>query len=189
MFSGLRRGELFRLKREHLDFHHGLITIAGPKGGKDATVPMNPPVRAIFEQQLSFLETEEQRRARRYRNTTRQAPEWEEQGFIFPGRGGAQRVECGAVDRIKKAADLPKHFRPFHGLRHHYAVLLASSGEFNLDQIGQLLTHKSSDITRRYAHYLPESQQRAADRAAAIITAHTEAPTREEQKIVNLPKR
>jgi integrase len=150
---------------------------------------MNPPVRAILEQQLSFLETEEQRRARRYRNTTRQAPEWEEQGFIFPGRGGAQRVECGAVDRIKKAADLPKHFRPFHGLRHHYAVLLASSGEFNLDQIGQLLTHKSSDITRRYAHYLPESQQRAADRAAAIITAHTEAPTREEQKIVNLPKR
>jgi integrase len=189
MFSGLRRGELFRLKREHLDFHHGLITIAGPKGGKDATVPMNPPVRAILEQQLAFLEAEEQRRERRYRNTARQAPEWQEQGFVFPGRGGAQRVECGAVDRIKKAAELPKHFRPFHGLRHHYAVLLASSGEFNLDQIGQLLTHKSSDITRRYAHYLPESQQRAADRAAAIITAHTEAPTREEQKIVNLPKR
>ena len=189
MFSGLRRGELFRLEREHLDFHHGLITIAGPKGGKDATVPMNPPVRAILEQQLVFLEEEEQRRARRYRNTTRQAPEWEEQGFVFPGRGGAQRVECGAVDRIKKAADLPKHFRPFHGLRHHYAVLLASSGEFNLDQIGQLLTHKSSDITRRYAHYLPESQQRAADRAAAIITAHTEAADKEEKKVVHLPKR
>lgn len=189
MFSGLRRGELFRLEREHLDFHHGLITIAGPKGGKDATVPMNPPVRAILEQQLVFLEEEEQRRARRYRNTTRQAPEWEEQGFVFPGRGGAQRVECGAIDRIKKAAELPKHFRPFHGLRHHYAVLLASSGEFNLDQIGQLLTHKSSDITRRYAHYLPESQQRAADRAAAIITAHTEAADKEEKKVVHLPKR
>ena len=189
MFSGLRRGELFRLKREHLDFHHGLITIAGPKGGQDATVPMNPPVRAILEQQLSFLKEEEQRRARRYQNTTRPAPAWEEQGFVFPGRGGAQRVECGAIDRIKKAADLPKHFRPFHGLRHHYAVLLASSGEFNLDQIGQLLTHKSSDITRRYAHYLPESQQRAADRAAAIITAHTEAAGTEEKKAVSSRKR
>jgi len=66
---------------------------------------------------------------------------------------------------------LPKRFRPFHGLRHHYAVLLASSGEFNLDQIGQLLTHKSSDITRRYAHFLPEAQQRSADRAAEIIAA------------------
>ncbi len=189
MFSGMRRGELFRLNREHLDFAHGLITLAGPKGGKDATIPMNPPVRAILEQQLAFLEAEEQRRAKRYRNTTRQAPAWEEQGFVFPGRGGAQRAECGAIDRIKKAADLPKHFRPLHGLRHHFAVLLASSGEFNLDQIGHLLTHKSSDITRRYAHFLPEAQQRAADRAAAIITAHTEAPAKEEQKIVNLPKR
>lgn len=40
-----------------------------------------------------------------------------------------------------------------------------------LDQIGQLLTHKSSDVTRRYAHFLPEAQQKAASRAAEIITA------------------
>ena len=189
MFSGMRRGELFKLKREHLDFAHGLITIAGPKGGKDANIPISPPVRAILEQQLAFLEAEEQRREQRYRNTTRRAPEWQEQGYVFPGRGGAQRAECTAIDKIKKAADLPKHFRPFHGLRHHYAVLLASSGEFNLDQIGQLLTHRSSDITRRYAHYLPESQQRAADRAAAIITAHTETADKEEKKLIHLPKR
>ena len=98
-------------------------------------------------------------------------------------------MECTAIDRIKKEAALPRHFRPFHGLRHHYAVLLASSGEFNLDQIGQLLTHKSSDITRRYAHYLPESQRRAADRAAAIISAHTEAAGTEEKKAVSSRKR
>ncbi len=187
MFSGLRRGELFRLKREHLDFHHGLITIAGPKGGKDVTVPMSPPVRELLEQQLTFLEDEQVRREKRYRNTTRPAPAWEDHGYVFPGVLGKQRVECGAIDRIKKAADLPQHFRPFHGLRHHYAVLLASSGEFNLDQIGQLLTHKSSDITRRYAHFLPEAQQRAADRAAEIISAHTAtAEKKEEKKVVNL---
>ncbi len=187
MFSGLRRGELFKLKKEHLDFLHGLITIAGPKGGQDATVPMSPPVRELLEQQLTFLEDEQDRRVKRYRNTTRPAPAWEDHGYLFPGVLGKQRVECAAIDRIKKAADLPKHFRPFHGLRHHYAVLLASSGEFNLDQIGQLLTHKSSDITRRYAHFLPEAQQRAADRAAEIITAHTAAAGEEaEKKVVNL---
>jgi integrase len=187
MFSGLRRGELFRIKREHLDFQHGLITIAGPKGGKDVTVPMSPMVRELLEQQLSFLEDEEDRRAKRYRNTARQAPPWEDQGYLFPGVHGGQRVECGVIDRIKKAADLPKQFRPFHGLRHHYAVLLASSGEFNLDQIGQLLTHKSSDVTRRYAHFLPEAQQRAADRAEEIITAHTAtAGSKEEKKVVNM---
>lgn len=190
MFSGLRRGELFKLKKEHLDFHHGLITIAGPKGGQDATVPMSPPVRELLEQQLTFLEDEQDRRVKRYRNTTRPAPAWEDHGYLFPGVLGKQRVECGAIDRIKKAADLPKHFRPFHGLRHHYAVLLASSGEFNLDQIGQLLTHKSSDITRRYAHFLPEAQQRAADRAAEIITAHTaNGTTSDEKKVVNLGRK
>lgn len=190
IFSGLRRGELFRLKREHLDFQHGLITIAGPKGGKDATVPISPPVRELLEQQLTFLEDEQDRRAKRYRNTTRSAPEWEDHGYLFPGVLGNQRVECGAIDRIKVTAGLPKHFRPFHGLRHHYAVLLASSGEFNLDQIGQLLTHKSSDITRRYAHFLPEAQQRAADRAAEIIAAHTEAAsTKQEKKVVSLGKK
>lgn len=190
MFSGLRRGELFKLKREHLDFHHNLITIAGPKGGQDAAVPMSPPVRELLEQQLTFLEDEQDRREKRYRNTARQAPAWEDHGYVFPGVLGGQRVECGAIDRIKKEAGLPKRFRPFHGLRHHYAVLLASSGEFNLDQIGQLLTHKSSDITRRYAHFLPEAQQRAADRAAELVAAHTTpAPKKEEKKVVNLNSR
>lgn len=188
-FTGLRRGELFKIKQEHLDFQHGLITVADPKGGKNVTVPISPPVRELLQQQLDFLEGEQERRARRYRNTTRQAPPWEDHGFVFPGIHGEQRHDCGAIDRIKKAADLPKHFRPFHGLRHHYAVLLASSGEFNLDQIGQLLTHKSSDVTRRYAHFLPEAQQRAADRAAEIITAQATAGGKEEKKVVNLRKR
>lgn len=184
MFSGLRRGELFKLKREHVDFDHNLLTIAGPKGGKDAVIPMAPLVRQLIEQQLAYLADEQNRREKRYRNTTRPAPPWEDHGYIFPGVLGEQRVECGAIDRIKKAADLPKHFRPFHGLRHHYAVLLASSGEFNLDQIGQLLTHKSSDITRRYAHFLPEAQQRAANRAEQIISAHTNG-TEQEREVVN----
>lgn len=171
MFSGMRRGELFKLKKEHLDFQHGLITIANPKGGKDASIPMSTPVRELLEQQLTFLAKETKRRERRYNNTVKPAPAWMDYGFVFPGLHGDQRQECGAIDRIKAAANLPKRFRPFHGLRHHYAVLLASSGEFNLDQIGQLLTHKSSDVTRRYAHFLPEAQQRAASRAAEIITA------------------
>jgi integrase len=181
---------LFRLMLKHLDFQHGLITIAGPKGGKDVTVPMSPPVRELLEQQLVFLDKEQERRARRYNNSTRQAPLWEDHGYLFPGIHGDQRRECGAIDRIKKAAGLPKQFRPFHGLRHHYAVLLASSGEFNLDQIGQLLTHKSSEVTRRYAHFLPEAQQRAADRAAEIITAHTAtAGDKEEKKVANIQPR
>lgn len=186
MFTGLRRGELFRLKREHLDFHHDLITIADPKGGKDATIPISSPVRELLEQQLDFLDKEKERRAKRYRNTTMPAPPWNDNGYVFPGTHGEQRIECTAIDRIKAEAGLPKNFRPFHGLRHHYAVLLASSGEFNLDQIGQLLTHKSSDITRRYAHFLPEAQQRAASRAAEIIAGQAIPDSTPKKKVVNI---
>lgn len=185
MFSGLRRGELFQLKKEHLDFQHGLMIIVNPKGGKNVTVPMSPPVREILKQQLAFLAAELDRRSKRYRNTARSAPLWTDHGFVFPGVGGEQRRECTAIDRIKKKAALPKNFRPFHGLRHHFAVLLASSGEFNLDQIGQLLTHKSSDVTRRYAHYLPESQQKAASRAAEIIADQATPATDRGKKITN----
>jgi integrase len=186
MFTGMRRGELFRLKREHIDFHHDLITIADPKGGKDATIPISPPVRELLEQQLAFLQEENERRARRYRNTAKPAPPWEDNGYVFPGTHGEQRTECSAIDRIKVKAGLPKGFRPFHGLRHHYAVLLASSGEFNLDQIGQLLTHKSSDVTRRYAHFLPEAQQRAANRAAEIIANQAAPACEPKKKVVNI---
>jgi len=93
--------------------------------------------------------------------------------FLFPGRGGQQRVDCSSVERIKKAAGLPKSFRPFHGLRHHMAVMLASSGEYTLDMICELLTHKSSAITRRYAKFLPDAKKKAADRAAELLTRQT----------------
>ena len=55
------------------------------------------------------------------------------------------------------------------GLRHHYAVMLANSGEFTLDVIGELLTHKSNDMTRRYAKFLPSSIKKAGDPAAELI--------------------
>ncbi len=84
--------------------------------------------------------------------------------------------------RIKKAANLPEHFRPFHGLRHHFAVTLASSGEYTLDMIGELLTHKDTNITRRYAKFLPEAKQKAADRAAELLI------TRNVDKVTNKPK-
>ena len=94
--------------------------------------------------------------------------------YLFPGRAGKQRVDCSSVERIKKAAGLPKSFRPFHGLRHHMAVMLASSGEYTLDMIGALLTHKSTAITRRYAKYLPDAKKKAAARAAELLTGQIE---------------
>ena len=44
-FTGLRRGELFGLKREHLDFHMGLLPLPGRKVAKKLPFPCH---RAVF---------------------------------------------------------------------------------------------------------------------------------------------
>lgn len=153
LYTGMRRGEIFKLEARDLDFRQGLITLRAPKGGKTMVIPMNPAARAILEDQLEWAK-------RVHPNSS----------FVFPGRAGGQRVESTAVDRIKLAAKLPKGFRIFHGLRHHFAVTLASSGEFNLDMIAELLTHKSTGMTRRYAAFLPDAMKKAGERAAELLT-------------------
>jgi hypothetical protein len=50
LFTGMRRGELFKLKWGDVDFDRGFITIRDPKGVKDQMIPLNEgsPVVAGF---------------------------------------------------------------------------------------------------------------------------------------------
>ena len=73
------------------------------------------------------------------------------------------------VNRIKKAAGLPDDFRPLHGLRHVYASMLASSGKVDMYTLQKLLTHKSPQMTQRYAHLRDEALKSASDLAGKLI--------------------
>lgn len=152
MFTGMRRGEIFKLKDSDIDFRHRLIRIRGPKGGKSAQIPLSDAVKTIFRDQIKW-------RDRVY----------PESSYIFPGTKGTQRVDCSAAKRIKAKAGLPKEFRIFHGMRHHFAVTLANSGQVDLSMIGELLTHKSMAMTKRYAAYLPETTRSASNLASKLI--------------------
>jgi integrase len=130
LFTGMRRGELFKLQYDDVDFQRGFIRIRDPKGGEDQKIPLNDAVREILEK----------------------LPRGDS-SYVFPGRGGNQRTDIKkAVNEIKKRAGLPKDFRPLHGVRHVFASMLASSGKVDLYQIQKLLTHKSPVMTQRYAH-------------------------------------
>jgi integrase len=147
LFTGMRRGELFRLKWEDLDFDRGFIHIRGPKGGQDQKIPLNQAARGLLE-----------------------AHPRGESLYIFPGRGGRQRTDINKqVNRIKEAAGLPKDFRALHGLRHVYASMLASSGQVDLYTLQKLLTHKSAAMTQRYAHLRDEALRRASDLAGDLL--------------------
>jgi integrase len=147
LLTGMRRGELFKLQWQDVDFDRGFIHIRTPKGGKDQTIPLNQAAREVLEHHPKS-----------------------DSPFVFPGRGGKQRTEIRRpIDRIRKAAGLPKDFRPLHGLRHTYASMLASSGQVDLYTLQKLLTHKTGAMTQRYAHLRDDTLRRASDLAGDLV--------------------
>lgn len=153
---------MFKLKWEDIKIEQGFIHIRDPKGGPDERVPLNDAARGLIN-----------------------AHPKTESPYVFPGRGGKQRVSAQAgVNRIKKRAGLPIDFRPLHGLRHVYASMLASSGEVDLYTLQKLLTHKDPRMTQRYAHLRDETLKRASEVAGNIIQRASKR--NDHQKVLNL---
>lgn len=147
LFTGMRRGELFRLKWDDINFDRGFVRIRDPKGKEDQDIPLNGEALAVLE------------------NHPRS-----DSPYVFPGKDGKQRTTIKRlVNKIKKDAGLPGDFRPLHGLRHVYASTLASSGQVDLYTLQRLLTHKTPNMTQRYAHLRDEALRRASDLAGSLI--------------------
>jgi integrase len=147
LFTGMRRGELFKLKWSDIDLERNFIHIRDPKGGKSEKIPLNESARELL---IAHVKTGSE--------------------YVFPGRGGKQRVDIKKpVNRIKNRAGLPKSFRALHGLRHVYASMLASSGQVDMYTLQKLLTHKSPTMTQRYAHLRDDSMRKASNLAGDII--------------------
>ena len=162
LYSGMRRGEIFNLKWDDVNFETSFIWIRDPKGGKDQKIPMNDMARGILK---SIVQT--------------RSP------YVFPGQGGGKRVTLGrAGTRIREAAGLPKDFRPMHGLRHAYASMLASSGKVDMYVLQKLMTHKSPQMTQRYAHLRDEALKNGAGQIDDIFK--TQAEGSQKKKVVNI---
>ncbi|MFH1597249.1 MAG: site-specific integrase [Pseudomonadota bacterium] len=147
MITGMRRSEIFRLQWGDLDWERNFIHLRNAKSGQDEKIPLNQAARELL---ASHPRTG--------------SP------FVFPGRGGGQRVDINKqVNRIKKAAGLPKDFRALHGLRHFFASTLASSG-VDLHVLMKLLTHRSAAMVLRYAHLRDEALRRASELAGDLIS-------------------
>ncbi|WP_319524669.1 site-specific integrase [uncultured Desulfosarcina sp.] len=148
LYSGMRRGEMFRLEWRDIDYRRGFITLRDPKGLFDQTIPLNKAARAILKKH----------------------PKRKGSPFVFPGRSGKMRTDINkAVGKIKKDAGLPAGFRALHGLRHVYASMLASSGQVDLYTLQKLLTHKSPLMTQRYAHLRDDALKQASNLAGDIV--------------------
>lgn len=49
LFTGMRRGEMFKLKWNDIDFQRGFISIRNPKGGVSQKIPLNEQARQILK--------------------------------------------------------------------------------------------------------------------------------------------
>jgi len=135
--TGIRRGELVRLRIEDIDSQRMIVHIRKGKGGKDRDVPLCP----------KLLET------------LREYWRWKKpKTWLFP-RGIGRRGECEhitsktvwyACSEAARYADLHKKVSP-HMLRHSFATHLLESGT-DLPTIQVLLGHQDLDSTSIYLH-------------------------------------
>ena len=152
LFTGMRRGELFSLKWDDINFYRKTITIKDPKGGVDQIIPLNEIAEKILKNQLKTGSE-----------------------FVFPAQnGGRLKKSPLSLNRIKAKAQLPEDFRILHGLRHVYASTLASSGKVDLYTLQKLLTHKTPSMTQRYAHLRNEALMDASNVISEITKSETE---------------
>ena len=170
LFTGMRRGEMFKLKWNDIDFQRGFISIRNPKGGVSQKIPLNEQARAVLEHH-----------PKRQKNKDKDNPEYYDHVFLRPDNEPFTDIRR-RINPIKEAAELPADFRPLHGLRHTYASMLASSGKVDLYTLQKLLTHKSPVMTQRYAHLRDEALRNASTLAGQIIDAAMQT------NVVELPK-
>jgi len=165
LFTGMRRGELMKLKWADIDFDRNFIFIRSPKGGKSQSIPLNDQARVILEKH----------------------PRNKDYVFIRENGEPFTNVINKRVRAIRTAAGLPLNFRPLHGLRHAYASMLASSGQVDMYTLQKLLTHKSPTMTQRYAHLRDEVLKKASTLAGNLIieqTAKTKKETDKDKEVV-----
>ena len=145
LHTGMRAGEVFTLKREHLDFDNNLIHVANPKGVEARKVFMTETVKTMLQEKSSLKPGELVFKSRKWEKI-------KEVSRAFSRLIKTLKYNDGITD--------PRQRVYFHTLRHTFASWLAIKGKPILT-IKELLGHKSLAMTERYAHLIPDTKRDA----------------------------
>ena len=167
-YGGLRRGELFGLRRRHVDLTRGLVTveaqrqqlahgelIVGPPKSDAGRRTVALPPQAIVAVQSHLDQW-----------TGPAVDDW-----VFTGaKGGPLRdaVWQHQWDIARRSVGLPDLH--FHDLRHVSATLTAATGA-GVKEIMHRLGHSSAQAALRYQHATPERDRSIADAISRLIEA------------------
>lgn len=162
--TGLRKTELLTLKRTQTDFTLGITTLTDTKNGEIRHVPMNETVRNV----LKSIEGDS---------------EYYFESMIKRGE---------PLSRIDKAFGYALERSniedfTFHDLRHTFASNLVMNGT-ELNDVRELLGHKTMEMTLRYAHLSPKHRGKVVNILDRVFDRSQNPPQgkSEEPKVVNL---
>jgi integrase len=143
LHTGLRRGEMFALTWQDVDFTLGVIRVLHTKNGERREIPMSHTLR----------------------DTLQQIPDGLAQTACsqdVPGRTGRGMSNIrGRFHRALREAGI--HGFRWHDLRHSFASHLIMAGA-NITSVKELMGHKTLAVTLRYAHLAPDFQRDAINR-------------------------
>ncbi|MHB1695279.1 MAG: tyrosine-type recombinase/integrase [bacterium] len=138
IYTGCRKGEALNLKWDDVDLQNGIIAIKGTKTKYDRHIPISDALRSI----LGGIE--------RNQNSL----------YVF-NRNGAKLTDFKrSFHTACKNAGL-KDLR-IHDLRHVFASKMVMNGT-SLFITGELLGHRTTQMTKRYSHLVPETLKKAVN--------------------------
>ncbi|HEY1647066.1 MAG TPA: site-specific integrase [Terracidiphilus sp.] len=139
--TGIRAGEQFRMQWNDIDFERRILTIPKTKNGDIRYIPLN---QTAFAAVTSL-----------YKKRT-QLP-W----VFLNSEGGQLRSQRDWFDRVLEATELPDY--TWHCNRHTFASRLVMNG-VDLRTVGELLGHRTFQMTMRYAHLAADHKLEAVSR-------------------------
>ncbi len=155
--TGMRVAELVSRDMANLDFETEMLRVTG-KGNKERLVPVGRPAVEAVRAWLPLREQLTLDRARRGRETEKEA-------LFLNGQGG--RLSSRSVERMVKSygerAGIPQTVTP-HALRHSFATHLLEMGA-DLRSVQELLGHASLSTTQRYTHLTLDHLTEVYDRS------------------------
>jgi integrase len=148
--TGMRRGEIASLEWRDVDLVRQVITLRETKNGTCRGVPIRGPIVEVLQERAKIKATDAR--------------------LVFPGKRGGTAIDLTTPWQTAVRRASLRDFR-FHDLRHSAASYLAMSGTSLLD-IGSILGHKTTQMTKRYAHLSVDHLGSVLERTNARVFSH-----------------
>lgn len=151
--TGIRAGELTRLKVADVDLEKKLLRITLGKGNKGRVVPLNTPTCKFLARYLKKIRPKFQDKPRTSGNN------WEKraktgEGILFLTVYNGAFTQGGLTVIMKKylkLAGITKKIQPCHGFRHSVATHLLEDG-MDIRYVQAFLGHETIQTTQVYTH-------------------------------------